>query len=518
MISFVSYHTCNTSNMDKSSESSMLLNHLIKNKSLPLAKPYDAWKQLSISFLIFPIWLCLLLPIALFSQFFAFCKKKLIISKKKLISSFYDTSNKSIEEILQLTSIRNETNKREYDLIVFGATGFTGRLAALYLCKQYGLKRSNFRWAIAGRRLSALQLLKNELIAIDPFMEDLDIIIADISDMKSLEKMISSTKVIITTAGPFSKYGSDVVRICASLGTHYCDITGETDFCRDMIDKYDDVAHQTGACIVHFCGHDCIPWDLSVLIASKELASKNDELKEIQLFDEISAQASGGTLATVFHVLEHRVINKTSLGYDPLLKNYQNEKSLQKVLIQNISSLQYSKVHKAWVGNFFMAMVMANCVRRSNALNKYSNQFSYCEGLVYPSFIAGLSHTLQSIYLGTCLITPILRNILLFCKILPSAGIGPSEKEMDKGFLKVTGYAKGIKGNQVKTSFYFADDPGYRDTARMLVESGLVLALQYNDLPLENRRGGVKTPATCQGELLLHRLVSTGSTMMIDPK
>jgi short subunit dehydrogenase-like uncharacterized protein len=136
-------------------------------------------------------------------------------------------------------------------------------LAAQYIAKTYGVK--SFKWAIAGRRLSVLEQIRTELSKIDSSLSNLPIIIADSSDVPSLFNMIKQTKVIISTAGPFSVYGSDLVRACAYCGTHYCDITGESDWVRDMIDKYDDVARSTGARIVNLAGHDCIPWDLVTL-------------------------------------------------------------------------------------------------------------------------------------------------------------------------------------------------------------------------------------------------------------
>eukprot|EP01035_Chromulina_nebulosa_P018353 gene18352-24046_t len=367
---------------------------------------------------------------------------------------------------------------------VFGSTGFTGKLAASYIAKQYGYSGKNFHWAIAGRRRDALESLKKELSHNDPTLDDLDIIIADINDIQSISELVAKTKVIITTVGPFAKYGSLLVRYCAAYGTHYCDTTGETDWVREMIDKYDDTARFTGARIVSFCGHDCVPWDLIA--------------------------PSGGTMDTIFHSLTNRVQFKSSLGYDPLLKTLDSVKSTNKLIVKNVSFLNYSKEHKSWTGPFVMAPVMANCIRRSNAINNYSDKLIYKEALVYPSLAAGIVNILSNIYLATAIVNQPLRSLLFLLNVIPKPGQGPSKSTLDKGFLKVTSYATGLQGHVCKATMYFPNDPGYVDTARIVVESALVLALDINSITVS---GGVYTPAVCQGDLLLNRLIISGSNI-----
>lgn len=172
---------------------------------------------------------------------------------------------------------------RVHDIVLFGATGFTGKLAAQYLAARYSGKDSNVHWAIAGRRAAALESLRAELQ-----LSELPIIIADATDGASLAAMAASAKVVLATAGPFALHGSEVVRACAEAGTHYCDITGETDWVRQMIDRFDDTAKRTGSTIVHFCGHDCVPWDLSVLACADHLRAAGDaQLARISCYDSI---------------------------------------------------------------------------------------------------------------------------------------------------------------------------------------------------------------------------------------
>jgi len=189
-----------------------------------------------------------------------------------------------------------------------------------------------------------------------------------------------------------------------------------------------------------------------------------------------------------------------------------NLKSTTQLVAKNQSFLGYSKEYKAWVGPFVMAMVMANCVRRSLALNKYASKLVYREFIVYPSFMAGVVNLIGMATFGVALVIPLLKWFFLTTGIVPSPGQGPSEASMERGFLKVVAIGTGDKGAKATVEFYFPTDPGYRDTARMLIESGLVLALELSSVRVG---GGVYTPAGCQGELLTARLVATGSTMRI---
>lgn len=457
---------------------------------------------------VIPLWLVVLLPLTLLHQGGVWLLGKL--SGKKPKSNAVPAKASEVRDRSRVVPEKD----RAFDLVVFGATGFTGKMAARYLAKTYGHGKA-VRWAIAGRRRSALEEVRAELAIIDSACAQLPIVIADSSDLASIEAMVRSTKVVITTAGPFDKYGSDLVRICAETGTHYCDITGETDWVRKMIDLYDNVARTTGARIVHFCGHDCVPWDLCVLELSKKMQSKNDVLEQVSFFDYIRSDPSGGTLATIFHSLSARVLYKSTLGFDPLLKTLQCTRSDCKLSSKNQAFLGFANKIQSWVGPFVMAPVMANCVRRSNAVLGYNpSTLKYSEAQVYPNFMAGVIFLTYMIIFGTAILFPPLRW-LVQGNLLPNPGEGPSESAMNDGFLKIVGFGRGANGTQSKVTLYFPTDPGYRDTARMLVESGLTLAFDLAKLPA-HASGGVWTPATCQGEVLLQRLVNTGCSFHIE--
>jgi hypothetical protein len=300
-------------------------------KKLALDEPLTTVYFLLSVFVALPFALCVLVPLTLLAQ--AALKLQAMLGGSKKSDAAGGSGKKAGTEPFAEFKEGGPKLSRKYDLVVFGATGFTGKMAALYLAKQYG---SSVRWAIAGRRRGALEAVRAEIAAAHPSLKDLPIVIADSSDPKSLEDMVITTRVVITTAGPFDKYGSDLVKFCALNGTHYCDITGETDWVRKMIDKYDSAARGTGARIVNFCGHDCVPWDLAVLVLSNRLKKAgNETLDKVSFFDYIRSAPSGGTMATVFHSLADRTIYKSTLGYDPLLKNANGEKTENKLVAKN---------------------------------------------------------------------------------------------------------------------------------------------------------------------------------------
>lgn len=457
---------------------------------------------------IMPLWLFVLVPIALLSAAY-----------RALFRAKADKqSRQGVDSPLSPTK-----SERVYDLVLYGATGFTGTLAARYLAKQY--RGQPLKWAISGRSRSKLEDLRRD-IGLDE--TSMPIIVADADDLASIGAMVAQTKVVITTAGPFDVFGHTLVRACAELGTHYCDITGETDFVRRMIGAHDDTARRTGAKLVFHCGHDCIPWDLLVFELSGIMKKKGETLVDFSAYDELCAKASAGTINTAKNVIFGRKKKMpSSLDFDPLLKTSAGSKSTNKVIVDNVSSIRFSRENRSWVGPFYMASVMANCVRRSNALLNYSSNLRYCEALVYPNVFAAVIDFYDTLLLGTYMFSDPFLNFML-----PSSGPSDSFMDkvntfthtlcslitfMDKGFLKVTACGLGSSGSKAKAVIYFPTDVGYRDTARMLVESGLVLALQHDAVARAGVQGGCHTPASALGAggLLLQRLVSTGSSFYV---
>jgi len=399
-----------------------------------------------------------------------------------------------------------------YDLVVFGATGFTGSLAAKYIAKQY---QGKFKWAVAGRSLAKLEAIKKEC-------NDLcDVIVAEASDDVALSAMVRQTKVVLAMAGPFSRYGSKLVSACVAAGTDYCDITGEVYWVREMIAKHDNEARRTGARIVHLCGHDSIPWDLTVMMLAKKIkADGGSELGRVDLWDENCLEFSGGSVQTVIdHAKKpERSDAEKALGYDALLKapTDSGETSQFSTKVKNIATVERGTADGPSRAFFIMADCNGHAVKRSNALLGYGSNVEYCEGKSFESVFSAWAYLIRFMMFVGGIVVPPVRALLFKLGTLPQPGEGPSEATMKAGYLVVTGVAKSTDGKVAKTKLTFPVDPGYLDTARMIVESGLSLA--HDSDKLTNREGGVKTPAACQGEVLLNRLVATGSTFSyLDP-
>lgn len=259
-----------------------------------------------------------------------------------------------------------EAKEKKYDFILFGVTGFTGKLAAEYLLKSgYDIK-----WAACARNKTKGEAILTE-IANDCGRDPPPVLTADLvcdtpEKEDTLCQVVKQARVVLTCAGPFEKYGNALVKLCAEEGVSYCDITGETDFVRDQISQHDQTARETGAIIVCHCGNDVVPQDLTVLEMHEYAKKQQAELKQVLTFVEFpeSASMSGGTAATAAYQLgKNRTQPKPT--FDPLLQTKDGTKS--SFLTQNISpkSSEYQKDLERQVGPWIMAPVMVNCVRRS---------------------------------------------------------------------------------------------------------------------------------------------------------
>mmetsp|Transcript_9424 Transcript_9424/g.18904 ORF Transcript_9424/g.18904 Transcript_9424/m.18904 type:complete len:412 (+) Transcript_9424:26-1261(+) len=393
---------------------------------------------------------------------------------------------------------------KEHDILLFGVTGFTGKLAAEYLlAKSYPVK-----WAVCARNESKAQdAMKSILGQLNkpetemPKIEVADLVCNSTDEEEKLRAIVKKTKVVITTAGPFEKYGQTLFKMCAEEGIHYADITGETDFFRAMIDQYDSVAQKSGAvCVVH-CGNDCIPWDLTVFEMNKVAKDKGAELVEVSTFTELppTSQASGGTTSTaVFQLSKKREKGKTD--FDPLLRMPDGSKSSCATKITSPKSDKWFAEFNKNAGPWIMAPVMANCVRRSNALLQYNTELTYSEAQLRDgSASAWMRDKSFEALVGAAIWFP-----ALFQRFLPQPGEGPSREAMDGGYLVVHGRGKAVNkasGEQlnISSTFRFNEDVGYLATAKFLVETGMLLLSG-------KRAGGVTTPAVALGSDIVQRL------------
>lgn len=415
------------------------------------------------------------------------------------------------QETFPATEDLKPIQDRKYDAVLLGCTGFTGRLAAIHLAKTY----PNLSWAIAGRSQAKLDKLKKELEDM-PDVDNaskIDMLVVDTSKPSTIHKLVDDAKVVITTAGPFCKYGSNVVEFCARYGTNYVDITGETDWNKEMIMKWDEKAQETGAKIISLCGNDCIPWDLTYYKLAQMLKEEcEDSVETVRCYDDLKAGVSGGTLATMMTFINGEY-KAPRFGFDPYYKKRDGSKSTNRA--KNLSSQLIGQTHaddldkgQKWTTPFVMSDVNAEVVKHSHALSDNVNdgqKITYSEAVVHSGFKEAFMTFFGTTVGFTAMLNPITAAPVK--KMLPP-GAGPSEKQLKHGYLLVSGVGEGVKGSKVETEFYFPSDPGYKDTARMVTEAGLCLALDSDKLPVQG--GGFFTPSTGMGDALLDRLCKTG--------
>jgi short subunit dehydrogenase-like uncharacterized protein len=403
----------------------------------------------------------------------------------------------------------SEPSDRPHDLVVFGATGFVGRLLAGYLAEH---APAGTRIALAGR--SRTRLLEARA-ALPPEARDWPVVEADSNDPESLAALAEQTRVLATTVGPYARYGMPVVEACAAAGTHYADLTGEVLFVRDAIDRVDAVAKKTGARIVHACGYDSIPSDLSaLLLAERARADAAGRLRDVRLVATLRGGFSGGTIDSMRAQLE-------ALQENPALRRVAGDPySLSPARDAEPGTRQPRDAAPPartpdgrWTAPFVMAPFNSRIVRRSNALQDwaYGREFSYGEvmgvgrgplgAVTAAGLTAGLAGTLAAMAF------PPARAVL--DRVLPAPGAGPSESVRRNGWFRMTVDATTESGRRYRAIAAGKGDPGYAATAVMLGESALALALDGDRLP---DRAGSLTPASAMGDVLVERLRAAGHT------
>ncbi len=402
------------------------------------------------------------------------------------------------------------TTPRAHDIVLFGATGYTGKLVFAALA-EHGPK--NLRLALAGRSESRLRDVRDEIAKDHPRVAEIAIYGVAMDDERALSEIVKKTKVVVTTVGPFAKLGLPLTHACAREGTHYCDITGEPQFVRRSIDDNHARAIETGAKIVHTCGFDSIPFDLGVFVLNKHFEKEKTKLESAKsVVMAMRGKASGGTFASMLNIMEEasrdpqvrRIAgNPYALNPDPSERGPDRNEKMRG---------GYDEDAEAWVGPFVMAAVNTRVVRRTNALLgfPYGKQFRYQElmrtGRGAKGFVTawGLAAGLSGFVL-TAATGP---GRALLGRVLPQAGSGPTPEERTSGFFKVSifgrGTGEGGAGEKRATAFVEGEqDPGYGETAKMLSEAAFCLAA--DPLPAG---GGVLTPASSMGEFLVERLRS----------
>ena len=397
--------------------------------------------------------------------------------------------------------------KRDFQIVIWGATGFTGQIVTEYLHDNY---KNEIRWAIAGRSLTKLQSVKNRL----QLNDSVECLVGDSFDTESLKAITSRTDVIISTVGPYALYGKELVSACVQTKTDYCDLTGEIPFVKDSVDSFHERAKTNEVKIVHSCGYDSIPSDIGCLLLQEKAIEKHGKpLSNVKLFIlGLKGKFSGGTLVSMINLMkEAKNPEKRKIQTNPyiLCKDVIAEMPIQR--IQNFA--WYDPMIEKWTAPFIMARFNTRIVFRSNELMeyKYGRNFMYDEGLVVGRGMKGkLRGGILTIGIGIMIILmsiPISRWILVKT-LFPKPGEGPSKAERKSGYFKmvlVGGNEDG--GNRTEVFISDINDPGYGSTSIMLAESALCLALDSNHLP---RQYGVITPSVAMGTSIVDRLKKAG--------
>lgn len=387
-----------------------------------------------------------------------------------------------------------------FDIIVYGATSFVGQILCEYL-RDYGQQSNveSFTWAIAGRSESKLEDVKQRLM-----LNNIQHFVANADDNEALSKLANDCKVVITTVGPYALYGENMVKACVNTGTDYCDLTGEPQWIKAMLDKYETKAKETGARIIHSAGFDSIPSDLGVYASQQAAIEKTGApAKRIKMrVRKIKGAASGGTIASMLNVF----------------KETKENPSLRKVLVnpyvlcpsnnpygfrqKSHKKAEFDEDLKIWTMPFVMAAINERIVHRSNAMlqHQYGTEFEYDEAMSAKTGFQAWSFTLGlGSFMLAASIGPI-RN-LLAKHVLAKPGEGPSPEEQLNGMYDMRFYASLNNGENLVMKVEGDRDPGYGSTAKMLSQAALCLAKDVPEL-----EGGFWTPASALNTHLISRL------------
>ena len=395
------------------------------------------------------------------------------------------------------------SDTRIYDVIIWGASGFTGRLVAEYFLGQYP-DSSSLKWAVAGRNENKLKSVLNQIGG-----NDIPIIIADSMDRESLATMVQQTKVICTTVGPYAKYGSLLVELCVQNKTDYCDLTGEVQWMRKMIDLHHDSASANGTRIVHTCGFDSVPSDMGVFFTQKALKEKfGSYAQHIKLrVKAMKGGMSGGTYASLNYILEQAKDDPSIMKtlFDPYGLNPKdgprgNDKAdLRRVIFEKDSN--------SWLSPFLMAAINTKVVRRSHALAQlpYGENFMYDEAMMMGPGVSGrIKATTTAMAMAVMMggkPDGILKKVTN--RFMPDPGEGPSKEEREAGFYNLRLFSKMPDGSIQQSRVTGDRDPGYGSTSKMLGEAAVCLAKDEESIPAI---GGCLTPSTALGDAYLERL------------
>ena len=388
-------------------------------------------------------------------------------------------------------------SNRELDIVVYGATGFTGRLVAEYLNNQYGVN-GEVVWAMAGRSLSKLEQVRDEM----EISNDVPLVVADSSDIDSINAMVERTAVVCTTVGPYQLYGNELVAACAAAGTDYVDLCGEPGWMHKMIGAHSAAAEASGARIVFSCGFDSVPFDLGVLFlqqtAEQKLGSTVPRVRG--RVRAMKGTFSGGTLASFRTTMaaaakDPDLINvlRNPFSLTPGFTGAEQPKGDKPV---------FDEVLQSWIAPFVMASINTKNIHRSNLLmgHQYGTDFVYDEMMLTGPGEQGEA------------IANHIANDNSMAEDQTQPGDGPDKESRENGMYDVLFVGEASDGQLVKVSVQGDKDPGYGSTSKMIAESAVCLVKNP-----EAARGGIWTPAPAMGSLLIDRLqANAGLTFTIE--
>ncbi|MGQ0734275.1 MAG: saccharopine dehydrogenase family protein [Acidobacteriota bacterium] len=432
---------------------------------------------------------------------------------------------------------------RDYDIVIYGASGFTGRQAVAYLARH---APPGVRWAIAGRHRGKLDAIRTEVGA--P-VDDSDVLVADSERPDLLDGVVSRTRVLLSTAGPFALYGTPVVESCVRFNTHYVDITGETAWAASSVVPHHERLAASGTRVIPFCGFDSVPSDLGTYLLVRHLQQSGPLPRlEVRTFFRVGGGGlNGGTAATLLHISKTRTASVRretaartldSADFQPLessflarpeagpAKTAPREAEPRRNMLDGLRrslTPHYDSVLGAWVGPFYMGPINAWVVKRSAALYAARDQpypaLTYRELHVYPGPFARAKAWATTLAAGLLLAGlqrgPTRRVIAAF---LPKPGQGPSEEQMDRGWFESVSVGLVDGHPRARVVVRNRGDVGNRSTVTFVCEAALALALDSDRLPGGPGTGGVLTPATRLGDILVERLRRAGVTLEVHPE
>ena len=405
---------------------------------------------------------------------------------------------------------------REHDLVVLGATGFVGRLLAAYLARQ---APAGLRVALAGRSRERLEGVRADLPA---GAHTWPLVVCDATDAAQVEALARSTRVVVTTVGPYARYGLPLLRACAEAGTHYADLTGEVLFVRDAVDAAHETAVRTGARVVNSCGFDSIPSDLGVHLLHHEadrlgLGGLGDTTL---LVTQLSGGFSGGTIDSLRAQMEALEADpsRRHVLFDPFALSTDRGSEPDRSGQREAMYVYRDATTGRWTAPWVMASFNSRIVRRSDSLlgHLYGSRFRYREAM---GFGRGTQDRLQAYAVAAALGTAVTAMSNRYTRsvadrLLPSPGEGPGEKAREEGHFRFELRTTTDSGRRLLAVVAAKGDPGYAATAVMLGESALCLAVDQDRL---TSGGGVLTPSVAMGDALVERLRIAGMTLTVGP-